>query len=118
MEQFAPVLNVVSIALDLFSIAILVWGVVVCAKDFFISRFKTKDKLEKMQSLTDAKNQLGTYVLLSLEILIVADIIDSIVQPTLMDIVRLAAIVAIRTVISYFLNREIQGPRIDSRKEH
>ena len=40
--------------------------------------------------------------------LIVADIIDSIAKPTFEDILRLAAIVAIRTVISYFLNKEIR----------
>lgn len=116
MEQFAPVLSIVSVCLDLFSIIVLVWGIVVSAKDFFISRIRITDKLEKMQSLTDNKNQLGTYVLLSLEILIAADIIDSIVQPTLDDIIRLAAIVAIRTVISYFLNREMQSPRLGGNK--
>ncbi|MEA5004091.1 MAG: DUF1622 domain-containing protein, partial [Christensenella sp.] len=63
-------------------------------------------RLEKLQ---DAKNGLSGYVLLSLEILIVADIIETIVKPTLEDIVRLAAIVAIRTVISYFLNKEIHA---------
>ncbi len=112
MDFFAPVLNVVSICLDLFSIFILLWGVIVCAKDFFHSRLTVKDKRKLMQLLTDTKNQLGTYVLFSLEILIVADIIDSIVQPTLTDIIRLGAIVAIRTVISYFLNKEIRAGQL------
>ncbi|MDL2236345.1 DUF1622 domain-containing protein [Christensenellaceae bacterium OttesenSCG-928-K19] len=109
MEQFAPVLDVVVICLSLFSIIVLVWGVVVSAKDFFLSRFRTKDSLAKLQQLTEVKNSLGGYVLLSLEILIAADIVDSILKPTLDDIIRLAAIVAIRTVISYFLNKEIRN---------
>ena len=61
-----------------------------------------------MRKLADAKNGLGGYILLALEVLIVADIIDSIAKPTFEDILRLAAIVAIRTVISYFLNKEIR----------
>jgi len=113
MEVFAPIINVISICLNLFSIIILLWGITICAKDFFLSRFRIKDKFKQMQSLSDTKNQLGTYVLFSLEVLIVADIIDSIAKPTITDIIRLAAIVAIRTVISHFLHKEMQGPRID-----
>lgn len=53
------------------------------------------------------KAYLGSYILLSLEFLIVADIIESIINPTFQDIIRLAMIVLIRTMISYFLNKEI-----------
>ncbi|MGI6152342.1 MAG: DUF1622 domain-containing protein [Christensenellaceae bacterium] len=112
MEQFAPYLAVVTICLNFLSIIILVWGVVASAKDFFVSRFASGSKLGKLQRITETKNALGAYVLLSLEILIAADIIDSIVKPTLDDIIRLAAIVAIRTVISYFLNKEIRNTSI------
>lgn len=52
---------------------------------------------------------LGGYILLSLEILVSAGIIESIIKPTLQDIFQLAALVVIRTIISYFLNKEI-GP--------
>ena len=108
MEQLAPVLNIVTTCLNIFSIIVLLWGVIVSAKDFFLLSFREKDRKKRLQALTGAKNSLGGYILLSLEVLIVADIIDSIVKPTLTDILRLAAIVAIRTVISYFLNKEIR----------
>ena len=55
------------------------------------------------------KKMLGGYILLSLEILVSAGIIESIIKPTLQDIFQLAALVVIRTIISYFLNKEI-GP--------
>ena len=53
------------------------------------------------------KNDLGAYVLFSLEVLIAADIVESIIKPTFEDIGKLAALVVIRTVISYFLGKEI-----------
>ncbi len=109
MEVFAPVLNVIAICLDLLSVIILVWGVVVSAKDFFVSRFAPKKKENTFDALTETKNGLGGYILLSLEILIAADIVNTIVQPNLQDIILLAVIVAIRTVISYFLQKEIHG---------
>ena len=50
---------------------------------------------------------LGYYLLLGLEFLIAADIIDTLMKPTTQDIIILGAIVAIRTVISYSLNSEL-----------
>ena len=77
-------------------------------KDFIISRITSKTRKDSFISTTIIKNQLVSYILLSLEILIVADIIETIVSPTLTDIALLAATVVIRTVISYFLNKEIK----------
>ncbi len=55
---------------------------------------------------------LGYYLLLGLEFLIAADIIDTLMKPSTQDLVILGAIVAIRTVISFSLNSELahQGP--------
>src|SRR5437867_12893127 len=50
---------------------------------------------------------LGYYLLLGLEFLIAADIIDTLMKPTTQDLIVLGAIVAIRTVISYSLNSEL-----------
>jgi len=107
MEQLAPVLDIVTTCLNLFSIVVLVWGVVVSAKGFFLYQLKAKQPTSKPAELTETKNLLGRYILFSLEILIASDIVASIVNPSLEDIIRLASIVAIRTVISYFLNKEI-----------
>ena len=121
MEFFAPYLNVVTTVLYLASVAILLWGFVLCMREFLTSHFRQMKRIERLRELADAKNHLGGYILLALEVLIVADIIDSIAKPTFEDILRLAAIVAIRTVISYFLNKEIrdseQQKTIDQEKE-
>ncbi|WP_374286612.1 DUF1622 domain-containing protein [Lactococcus sp.] len=60
------------------------------------------------------KTYLGSYILLSLEFLIVADIIETIINPTFQDIAKLGIIVVIRTFISYFLNKEIE----EGNKQH
>ncbi len=109
MELFIPYLEIITTVLYLCSVVILVWGVILCVKDFVAAQFHKSGKRERFLSITRIKNGLGVYVLLSLEILIVADIIESIAKPTFEDIIRLAAIVVIRTVISYFLNKEIKA---------
>jgi uncharacterized membrane protein len=50
---------------------------------------------------------LGYYLLLGLEFLIAADIIDTLMKPEPRELIVLGAIVAIRTVISYSLNSEL-----------
>lgn len=48
----------------------------------------------------------GSYFLLGLEFLIIADIINTLIHRILKDVGILAAIVLIRTIITYFLDRE------------
>ena len=117
MENLSPYLDIVTTCLNLFSILVLIWGVIEAAYGFFIKRFKDKTTTEpQAKRIIRIKNTLGGYVLLSLEILIAADIISSILKPTMEDIIKLAAIVAIRTVISFFLNREIKDQNEEDNK--
>ncbi len=55
------------------------------------------------------RHVLGYYLLLGLEFLIAADIIDTLMKPSLQDLMVLGAIVLIRTVISYSLNSELKS---------
>ncbi|MCM2139754.1 DUF1622 domain-containing protein [Vagococcus fluvialis] len=55
---------------------------------------------------------LGSYVLLSLEVLIASDIIETILNPSIEDILILAGVVVIRTAISYFLGKEMESTEI------
>lgn len=109
MEYFIDILEWISAIVALFSILVLVWGVLVCAYRFFRIQLRRHrgSVREGLIALTESKNALGVYILLSLEILIAADIIDSIAKPTFEDIFKVGLIVAIRTVIAYFLDREI-----------
>lgn len=58
---------------------------------------------------------LGQLILLSLEVLIVSDILHSIAHRSLEDLAVLGVIVAIRVVLAFFLDQELE--RISS-KEH
>jgi uncharacterized membrane protein len=55
------------------------------------------------------RHMLGYYLLLGLEFLIAADIIDTLMKPTPQDLLVLGAIVVIRTVISLSLNSELRA---------
>ncbi|WP_297420936.1 DUF1622 domain-containing protein [Clostridium sp.] len=107
--EIKKILEILIIILQGLSIIIIVWGVFLCLINFIKVELSVHNKKDTVQKITSTKNYLGSYILLGLEVLISADIIDSILNPTLHDILRLAAIVIIRTVISYFLNKEMKA---------
>ena len=55
------------------------------------------------------RQQLAYYLLVSLEFLIPADIIDTILEPSLEELAILGGIVVMRTVISFSLGWEMKS---------
>jgi uncharacterized membrane protein len=61
-------------------------------------------------AIADFRSTFGRAILLGLEFLVAADIINTVaVTPTLMSVLVLAGIVAIRTALSFSLEVEIEG---------
>jgi len=65
---------------------------------------------ERGDALADLRSNFGRSILLGLEFLIAADIINTVaVTPTLQSVIVLGAIVLIRTFLSFSLELEIDG---------
>lgn len=65
---------------------------------------------DRERLFVDVRSSLGRSILLGLEFLVAADIINTVaVQPTLASLAVLAGIVAIRTFLSFSLEVEIEG---------
>jgi uncharacterized membrane protein len=62
----------------------------------------------RIHALMSIRADLGVYLLLGLELLIAADVITTILDPKLMELVILAGIVLLRTILSLFLNKELK----------
>jgi uncharacterized membrane protein len=60
------------------------------------------------QAMAQSRNHLGHSLSLALEFLIGADILRTAISPTWQDIGLLAAIVGIRTVLNFFLSKELK----------
>lgn len=67
-------------------------------------------------SINKLRLELGYGIILGLEFMIGADIIESMARPTYYDIGILAALVFIRTFLSYFLGKELAALSPDVRK--
>ena|ERR1700761_7089364 len=63
--------------------------------------------LKKNMNVDNIRLQFGNSVVLGLEFMVAGDIIGSLVKPDYYNLGMLAIIVAIRTVLSFFLNLEL-----------
>lgn len=86
---------------------VVIWGVLEAMIRFLRAKLWTRvpDQIRESEAI---RQQLGAHLLLGLEIFIAADIISSVVSPSWDKVAILAAIVAIRTVLSFFLRREVR----------
>lgn len=117
LELLIPYFDLAILALNIFSIVVLIWGVIIAGFDFIKSERTNRNRIVMTKQNNFIKSFLGSYILLSLEILIAADIIESIIKPTFQDIFKLGILVIIRTVISYFLHKEIEDALQDKQNQ-
>jgi uncharacterized membrane protein len=97
----------VATAIELVGIAIIAVGALVNLALFARRIF---DRGERGEALADLRSDFGRSILLGLEFLIAADIINTVaVTPTWQSVIVLGAIVAIRTFLSFSLELEIEG---------
>ena len=99
-----------------FSIGVLGMGVIVVGVLSGLIRFVRSEIVAARGTNVEGDRRklrevLGYYLLLGLEFLIAADIIDTLIKPTARDLAILGAIVLIRGVISYSLNLELARTR-------
>jgi uncharacterized membrane protein len=109
MEEIVHFMHLVSFAIGLLGCIVLVYGVAIAAIQVFRAERMFWAGQDPEGERRILRHQLGYYLLLSLEILIAADIIDTIVQPSLEEIAILGGILAIRTVISFSLSWEMKS---------
>lgn len=63
----------------------------------------------RWKGIQSARCVLGSYLLLGIEFMIVSDLLHSSVSHDLKSLGELGALVVIRTVISYFLGKELES---------
>lgn len=103
------ILDLASLVIGVIGIVVIVWGLLVGIIQLVILEYRRSRGKNICKPREHLRHHIGSYLLLGLEILIGADIIHTVFKPTLHDLAVLGSIVAIRTVLSYFLNRELSG---------
>ena len=101
--MYSEIIYYISYSLALFGAFLVFYGGIRAAI-MVISR----EVLGRSYEYNDIRLDFTTKIVLALEFFIATDLIKSILQPTLNDVIVLAVIVAIRTVVGYSLNAELK----------
>ncbi|MFC1842229.1 DUF1622 domain-containing protein [Candidatus Dependentiae bacterium] len=111
MMQFFDFIYYISFLISIVGVVVISWGALVVVFNFlygeFLYIFKNGPKVDK----NGLRVNLGLFILLGLEFMVAGDIIHTVLSPSKDALITLGSIVAIRTVISYFLHKEIQGAK-------
>lgn len=96
-------IGIIESVLGIFGALFIVYG-------GFIAIYQILKREARIQWLSyhDIRATFTTRILIGLEFFVAADVLKTILEPTFQDLVVLGAIVAIRTVVSYFLGKEMQ----------
>jgi len=105
--EFEHLIRLASRAVEVGGVAILLFGAGMALAAFAV-------RMARRAAFRDAYHELradlGRAILLGLELLVMADIINTVaIQPTLENLGVLAVIVAIRTFLSFSLELEVSG---------
>ena len=114
---FKHIFEILETFADVIGIAIILIGFLRGLYMFIrleIDRILGKKDYEELFSL---RNILGTYIIISLDFLIVSDIIHSVISPELNELLGLGIIVVLRTSIGYFLGKELHELRKELKTE-
>ncbi len=106
MDTLHKFINVVGFSFNILGALITVWGIIISLVEFLKKEFLRKEDCIKCNELIRIK--LGSYLVLALEFFIASDIIKTIITPTWEGLGVLGAIVVIRTVLSYFLTKDLK----------
>jgi uncharacterized membrane protein len=105
-EQILSFLEHAGGAISLFGVLVIAGGFGLAAGRYAVGY----RRLGPEKSFKQFKINLGRALILGLEILVVADVIETItVKPTLTSLASLAILVIVRTIVSWTLSLEVEG---------
>ena len=80
------------------------------------ARAEFRDAEARVRGINMERVELGRYILAGLELLIVSDITHTALSLAMIDLVFLGLLVIIRSLISFFLDRELEQVKMELRE--
>jgi uncharacterized membrane protein len=106
-ELFKTTANWIALTVELAAALMIAYGAIEAIIGLLTPR-RQLDGAKPFHKRRKVFLHFGVWLLLGLEFELAADIVRSAISPTWSDIGQLGAIAAIRTVLNYFLERDIQ----------
>ncbi|NLM29929.1 MAG: DUF1622 domain-containing protein [Methanomicrobiales archaeon] len=101
---FETIIGIAGTVLGLFGALFIIYGAAIA-----IVELLAKETRIRTWGYPEIRGTFTTRILIGLEFFVAADLLKTILAPTFEDLIILGSLVAIRTVVSYFLGMEVRG---------
>jgi len=115
LPGFAHWLGWAILGIELFAVVILFVGLARFAWGYLGSELAGSDMMARTTRANLGRIVLARYILMALEVFIVADLLMTLLSASLQSLLFLAVLVLVRSAISYFLEQEIRSIRAENR---
>lgn len=102
---FETIIGIAGTVLGAFGALFIIYGAAIA-----IVELLAKETRIQALSYPAIRETFTTRILIGLEFFVAADVSKTILEPTFDDLIVLGSLVAIRTVVSYFLGKEVKEP--------
>jgi len=102
----SQIIEPISLALELVGVAIIVYGALVSIA--FLIQVESRNRKQAGLNQHSIKQQFTSRILTGLEFFIAADVLKTILNPSLQSLTIVGVIVAIRAALTFLLNRELR----------
>lgn len=106
--KLMDIFEILYVIIGSIGVAIIVYGAALAVFRLVTLEFSRIQRESIYRQRESVRHKFASYLLLALEFMIAADIIVTVIHPSFEEIAILASIVGIRTVISYFLEKEVE----------
>jgi len=108
MEQVLNILKYIAEIINVIGVMILIFGFLKEFIKYLIVEFKHGLMETPIRSIQQIRCQIGVYILLALDFLITSDIILSILELSMEELIKLSATIGLRIAMGYFLGKELE----------
>lgn len=108
MDELYVVIEWLAVIVDVTAVFVMAWGFVMAVYGLIRGSIGAWDEAGRMRNLQVTRCALGVKIVFALELMIISDLIETVVNHSLEELYMVGALVVIRTVISFFLNKEIK----------
>lgn len=107
MPMLDSVLSSISLVMSCIGVGVIVLGAFAAVAGFLLGLFR-RATIASDQKINLMRMSLGRSIVLGLEFIVAADVIKTVITPDYYSLGILASLTGIRTILSYFINLEIQ----------
>jgi uncharacterized membrane protein len=112
MHLLHSIFEWLELIIDISAALVMVMAFVVAFFSYFQTLIRSK-RMERIREMQKVRCDLGVKLVFALELLIISDLLHTIISRSMDDMLIVGALVLIRTVMGYFINKEIQEIRAE-----